>query len=158
MGITIHKTKAKQKTVHQQPEEGAIVLAPDELDDEALVDEYGKLDNLVTAFNTGPVATRFKECKEALNKRLEDELEPQDGATLTGHHFRLEVGSAAKAAAKITDMHLTHQYLGDDLFFKVAKVTLSDLKKYLTPDQLAQVLDQDTGYTKRRKVAVKFLG
>lgn len=54
----------------------------------------------------------------------------------------------------ITDLELVRAYLGDEAFFKIATVKLSDIDKYLTESQRQKVLEQtQTGY--RKVVATK---
>lgn len=154
MAITITKQKpALKKELVQE-----TVAAPEELDFEQLADLYGSLEDQVNALLANPVFTKFEEVKKVLASKLALEVEPEETATIKGAHWVLDVGVAAKNARKVTNIPQVQAFLGAETFAKVAKVNISDLEKYLTPDQLAQVVDDDTGYSNKRKIVCKFAG
>ena len=58
-----------------------------------------------------------------------------------GAYFEAEIGKRGKSRS-IKDMALAKKALGDKLFMQLATVKLGDLDKYLTPPQLAVVLEE----------------
>lgn len=132
----------------------------DQLSDEELADLYGNLSDQVQAANMNPVFARFEQVQKELQKRLEEQLEPQDTAELTGDHWELNIGAAAKNPRVLVDGAIPkiQAALGVDTFGKIAKVGIGDLEKYMTPQQLTDIIKEDTGFSNKRKITVKFLG
>lgn len=52
---------------------------------------------------------------------------------------------------RITSMKKVRKILGKELFLKLASVTLSDLDKYMTPDQLEECVEETTAGSRRVK-------
>lgn len=152
MPITITKAKPKEILVKLE------IVDPSTLEDEALADHYGMLEDQVKAAMMSPIFTQFEEVKKALKQRIKDKCEPTDEIELKGEHWLLEIGKAAKESASIGDLQMTRKFMGEQAFMLCAKVTLTDAKKYLTGEQLDKVLAPAGGYTDRRSVVAKFLG
>ena len=53
----------------------------------------------------------------------------------------------------ITNMELAVDLLGEELFLKLANISMKDLKAYLTPEQLVQVTA--TKYATKRRVKIE---
>lgn len=156
MAITVTKSKAKKEVLPKV--EADVLVDPTELSDEDLADQYGQLEDQVNALKQNPVFTRFEEVQKVLAERLKSNFEPSDALTMKGKHWLLEIGVAAKNSAEVVDKPMIQLFLGQAVFFELAKFNLSDLKKYLTPEQLAKVTNSDTGYSTRRKITAKFMG
>lgn len=154
MPITI--TKLKEPPAEKQE----IATDVTELTPEDLADQYGALQDQVGALLANPVFTRFEQVKKELSSRLEAELEPTDTAEITGQNWLLEIGVAAKnsRALKPGAIPLIQKFLGVETFAKIAKVSISDCEKYLTPEQVDKTISTDTGYSSRRKIVAKYLG
>lgn len=75
-------------------------------------------------------------------QKLVDELElgDDDSDLIKGDHFRLEVGPRGKSR-KVKDMDKARDLLGDELFMKLATVTLKNLDDYLNPQQREVVIE-----------------
>lgn len=153
MALTITKQKPKAEKL-----EKAEIINPNELTIEELADEYGTLEDQYNALMASPIIARFDQVKKALNARLEVEAEPQDSLEITGKQWLLEIGAAAKEARSIGDLNMARKFMGEQAFMACAKITVKDAEAYLTPEQLAKVLEPGGGYTKRRKIVSKFLG
>lgn len=127
---------------------------------EELADLYGSLEDQVNAAMMNPVFARFEEAKKELAKRLKDEMEPEDSGELSGQHWVLEIGAAAKNSRALKEgaVATIQGFLGVEVFGKIAKVGLADLDKYLTPEQLSAVVDEDTGYSSKRKITCSYKG
>lgn len=162
MAITITKTKPKAESLPKADIAGeeVAVKAVADLSLEELADRYGSLEDQVSAANMNPVFALFDEVKKELAKRLKTEMEPEDSGELSGEHWALEIGAAAKNPRVIKSgaIPVVQGFLGTEVFCQVAKVGLADLDKYLTPDQLSSVVETDTGYSDKRKITCAFKG
>lgn len=152
------KAKAAPAPIVESTEEGQSILDPSKLSIEELADLYGSLEDQTTALLANPVFTKFEQIKKELTARLAEDFEPTDSLTITGSKWLLDVGAAAKNPGKLTDVAKLMSFLGVETFCKLAKVNLTDITKYCTPEQVSQVVDSDTGYSNRRKITAKFVG
>ena len=155
MAITVTKHKQEEKTVPQTFD----VVDVTTLGYEDLADRYGMLEDKVNAVMHNPVFAQFEEVKKELKARL-TEYEPTTELEIKGHHWLLDIGASSKNPRKLTEDAVPKliAMLGIDTFGKIAKVNISDCDKYLTPDQTAEVINEDTGYTGNRKVKASYLG
>ncbi len=89
---------------------------------------------------------RLKPFKDEMTKlqKMVDQIESDPDLKLNdmGVLFRLEAGVVGNSRV-IKDMSKIRQMMGDALFMKLASVKLGDLDKYMTPPQLAEVLEID---------------
>lgn len=160
MGITITTPKKKVEEVVLPKVETAPYIDPAELTLEQLADRYGELSDRIDAINMDPAFAQFEEVKKRLLTILKDELEAEQEATITGTKWLLEIGVAAKNSRKLKSdaVPVLIKMLGIETFSALAKVNISDVDKYCTPDQVAKVVDSDTGYSDKRKITAKHLG
>jgi hypothetical protein len=160
MSLTLtHATKKATKAVNKVDDSEAILLAnKDELTDEQLADLYGTLQDRAEAIRTNPVFVQLAEVSKLLLDRVDAAAEPSDTVELSGDHWVLEIGACSRNSADITSIQKVRDMLGEETFMKLAKITLTDLKKYLNPEQLDTVLETETGYKKGRKIVAKFKG
>lgn len=157
MAITITKAKPKAAEKVVAVPKTAVQTDPEKMTDGELADFYGDMEDQCDAAMQASCFTQFEMAKKELTKRLAD-IGPESEVEVKGSHWLLDVGVAAKVPAKIKDLWLVKKLMTTETFMSVAKVTLTDIKKYLNPEQQAQVLDEDTGHTDRRKITAKFLG
>lgn len=159
MAITITKQKPKAAPALPKVEPLAYV-DPAELTLEQLADKYGELEDRIEAIMMDPAFAQFDEVKKQLAERIKGEMEPTDVATLKGEKWLLEIGAAAKNNRKLKSgaVPLLQKILGAETFAAIAKVNISDVEKYCTPDQAAQVIVEDTGYSDKRKIVSKHIG
>lgn len=159
MAVTVTKIKPKvQKPLVEVPETAQALVDPADMSLEQLADLYGDLQDKTTAAMANPIFTRFAEVQKELADRLAAAYEPTDSLEVKGAHWKLEIGVAARNPSQLKDTFKLAGFLGQETFYKVAKVTLTDVKKYCTPEQITQVVDDDTGYSSRRKIVAKYLG
>lgn len=159
MGITVlKKVEAKPQEALKVEIEQAISINPEDMDFEQLADLYGTLHDEVEAANANPVYTKFDIVHKALMSKINAELEATDTAEIKGDHWLLEVTACKKNSRKLKNLDLLRTLMGDDVFFKVAKVNISDVEKYLTPEQTVKVIEDDTGYSSTRGITAKYLG
>lgn len=156
MPITITKKKAVATKKEALVMEGAVSL--DLVPIEGLADRYGDLEDRCNALMQNPLFTQFDEVKKELQARVDAQAGPTDTLEIKGEHWRVSIGVAAKAPRKVTDVAMIQKFVGQEVFAKIAKVNISDVDKYLTPDQVALVVEDSGEYTNRRKVEAAFLG
>lgn len=154
MTITITKAKAAPKA--KAKADAIEAVEPSGLSDEQLADLYGSLEDRVAALMTNPVFTQFKEAKDELQKRL-DTYEHDDEVKMKGEHWLVAAGTCSKSPRKVLDNALVAKFMGQEAFMKVAKVGVGDAEKYLTPEQVEQVVSEEA-FTKNRKITSSFLG
>lgn len=165
MAVSITKSKkalAEEKKAELpkvEPLGEVQYIDPATLSIEELVDRYGSLEDQVNAMKLNPVFTHFDETAKQLMARLA-EYEPLVEISITGKHWLLEAGACGKNARKLKEDAIPklRKMLGDETFAKLAKVNIGDVEKYCTPDQVAQVINDDVGYSKNRKITIKHLG
>lgn len=151
MAITVTKTKPAKAAPKVEVDEAEVLVDPAEMTLEQLADQYGMMEEATKLILSNPIFTRFEDAKKELEKRLA-EYDPLETVTVKGDIWRLDVGVAARNPGKVTDMKALAKILGQETFMKLAKVNLGDVEKYCTPEQVAKVVDTDTGYSKRRKI------
>lgn len=158
MAITI--TKQKPKVEDLPKVEALTYVDPAELTLEQLADKYGELEDRIEAVMMDPAFAQFEEVKKQLATRIKDEMEPTDVATLKGDKWLLDIGAAAKNSRKLKAgaVKTLQKMLGAETFGLIAKVNISDVEKYCTPDQVTQVIESDTGYSDKRKIVAKHIG
>ncbi len=160
MAITITKTKKESTLPKVESSETMIEKDISEYSLEELADAYGSLKDQIDAILANPIFTRFDLVEKELKERLKETLEPTDSATIQGEHWVLEVSPCGRNPRKLKPDAIPkiQAYVGNEVFYKIAKVNISDCEKYLTPQQLTEVLETDTGFSSSRKIVTKFLG
>ena len=83
---------------------------------------------------------------------VDEVVDPSQKITLTGNEHELKLGAKGRST-HITNMELAVDLLGEELFLKLANITMKDLKAYLTPEQLEQVTA--TKYATKRRVKIE---
>lgn len=154
MAVTISKTKVKPAPVKAL--EPVEAVEPTKLSDEGIADLYGALLDKVEALKLNPLFTQLEVAEKELKQRLL-KFGNDETVTITGEHWIVEAGVCGKSPRKILDLPAVAKFVGQEAFLKIAKVGVGDAEKYLTPEQLAKVVSDET-YTTNRKIATKFLG
>lgn len=157
MAVSIQKAKAAEKQV-SKPESLSVAQDLTNTPLEDLADLYGSLEDKVKALSMNPIYQQFEALKKELAARLKTAMGPTDTAVISGKHWDLEVGVAASNPRKVKDVMAIQSMVGIETFCQIAKVNISDVDKYLTPEQVASVVDSDTGYSDKRKLVAKFKG
>lgn len=99
------------------------------------------------------LAKQLKEDEKLLAEALTLEYQAEDPDkvfTLEGAKFALELGKAANKR-EVTDIKAAANELGEDEFWKLCKLNLGDLDKYLNPAQLELCVTSSKGV---RKIAI----
>lgn len=142
--LTINGQPATKTQAKPKPKIGIAVpkVAPQPTETEKLAD---------TIIEQYPVIESAKEPKklsDAARKELLELVEATstDKEPITVHGTLGTVKFSAKSDSLVcTDLKKVHEILGDDAFYALASVGITELKKYLTMHQLADVTEQRTG-------------
>lgn len=158
MPITITQSKKKAPELPKvEPVTEIINLA--DLTLEQLADRYGELQDKVNAIKMAPEFAQLEEVTKQLQGRLA-EYEPTDELAIKGNRWLVEASACARNNRALANgaIPLLQKMLGAETFGKIAKVNISDVEKYCTPDQAAKVINEDTGYSTKRKITAKHIG
>lgn len=120
------------------------------------VDQYGdlkgKLDKKLEKLQ--PLQKEVAELEKDLLTYVDQHTDPADEMTLAGEKYEALFGKKG-TQSEITDKALVREMLGDELFFELAKINITDLKAYLNPKQLKKVLHEERKSKRRVKVELK---
>lgn len=75
------------------------------------------------------------------------EKDPDQVVSFEGTEKTIVFGEAA-VTRELVDVEGAKKKLGNDTFFEIAKITLGDLDKYLTPEELAPLVKKGRGSRK----------
>lgn len=150
-------TKTVEKPPQQLPPVESTGVKEDEIDVDALavlVDAYGDAKTALDEAKKNPAYAKFDMASKALWDVL-GTLEPTLEIAVPCEKYLVEIGKCSRKPSSIKDMAQVRAILGEKVFMELVSVPLGDLNKYLTPEQLAIVLETDTGYGTARKINVK---
>jgi hypothetical protein len=68
------------------------------------------------------------------------EVDAVNKVTVEGHEYSMDFGPCANVTEFTSNMQKVHKTLGDEVFYEICKVGVTDLKKYLTPSELKEVI------------------
>lgn len=83
---------------------------------------------------------------------VDEVIDEATDIVLNGEEYDLVIGPKGQRTA-LVDTLKAAEMLGEDLFLKLATVSITNLKKYLTPEQVAAVTE--TSYATKRRVKVE---
>lgn len=121
-------------------EKSATVTAAEMVE---LVDEYVSTIQKIKEFKDKlEPLTQLKEFQEsALLEQVDSVAAADEEALLVGNVHNLKV-SKKSMVSKVKDKPKLLELLGDDTYLELAEVKIGDIRKYLTPDQIEQVLKE----------------
>jgi len=131
------------------------------LDEAILVDTFGRLHDEIQAIPVDPRVNQLALVQTEIRRRITAlDAKPQMSLKFGGKHWLLDISACSKnSRALLPDAaRKVHEMLGDSGFYPLVKLNLSDLDKYLTPDQVALVVTSDTGFSSNRKITPIYLG
>lgn len=148
MAVQVVKKKAKVTDVSKV--DVTEVVLPEVVDDFAsqavkLAKKKEKIAPLQKSVDAGE--------KEIL-KTVDEVFDEGTPVTLNGEEYDLVIGPKGQRT-EIVDTLAAAQMLGEELFLKLATVSITNLKKYLTPEQVAAVTETKYATKRRVKVEVK---
>lgn len=142
MAVTVVNKKAKVTNVTKDIAES--IVAPE------VVDEFAEdaLRYAKKMQKLAPLKRRVEGQEKAILATIDDVVDASTGLTLHGNDHEVIVGPKGNKT-ECVNTALAAEHLGFDLFVKLAKLSITDLKQYLTPDQFDEVTKK-TPSTKRR--------
>ncbi len=143
MSVTIIKPKLKDESVIQTLE----LITPEEVDEFATISAKLKRKQEKLA----PLIKRVAAYEKDILGTVDDIVDAAHKITLTGIDYELQLGAKGNKTS-ITNMELAVDFLGEELFLKIAKITMKDLQAYLTPEQLEQVTASERSTKRRVKI------
>jgi hypothetical protein len=144
MAVTILKAKVKDSSVLDSLE----IVTPEEVD--TFATHSAKLKRKLE--NLAPLQEQVAQMEKSLISAADEVVDAGTPVTLTGNTYVVALSAQGKKNV-IKNMDLAVEMLGEDLFLKLAKITMKDLQAYLTPDQLEQVVSSSYASKRRVKVA-----
>lgn len=144
MSVTIVKPKVQDVSDIESEE---LVTAE-------LVDEFGSLSAKLAKklAKLGPLQKKVAGLEKGIIAAVDEVLAANQKITLTGEDYELQLGPQGLRTS-IKNMEHAVDMLGEELFLKLAKITMKDLQAYLTPEQLAEVTVQE--YKNKRRVKIE---
>ena len=143
MAVTIVKPKAKviDKVVASQ-----IVSAE-------TIEEYvalrAKLDKKQAKL--APLVKEVASLEKGILGAVDEMVDPGTSLELQGFENELKIG-AQGTRVSLTDIETCRDHLGEEVFLKLATISVANLKKYLTPEQLDEVTESSYSIKRRMKV------
>lgn len=137
MGVTI-TVKPKTKAVSGAKAKAAVAAPVTDL--KVKVDELVVLSKQVEDFK--PVNKKYLALRKELLETAEPEYTAAENILMSGTLGQVQWGPKADERT-ITDMRKVHKILGDAAFYALVKIGLTDLDKYLTPEQKKMVVKTD---------------
>lgn len=143
MSVTIVKPKAKviDKVIASQ------IVSPE------TVDEYAglraKLDKKQEKI--APLVKEVTSLEKGILGAVDEVVDPGTPLDLQGYENELKIGPKGEKTA-LTEVGMVRDMVGDDVFMKLVTISVTNLKKYLTPEQLDVVTSKSYAIKRRMKV------
>lgn len=120
------------------------------------VDEYGeeRAKLMAKMAKLEPLQKKVSGLENDLRTYVDLHTPKDEEAKLEGEKYEALFGKMGNQA-EITDKALVREMLGDELFFELAKISITDLRSYLNPKQLKKVLQEERKMKRRIKVEVR---
>lgn len=143
MSVTIVKPKAKviDKVVAAQ------IVSPE------TVDEYAGLKAKLTKKQEklAPLTKEVASLEKGILGAVDEVVDASVPLDLQGYENELKIGAKGEKTA-LTDIELARDILGEETFMKLVSISITDLKKYMTPEQVEQVSSKSYAIKRRMKV------
>lgn len=149
-------SKVKLKAPVSLVAEPVEAIEPCEMTLEQLADHYGTLKDRADALLQDPVFVHLEEATKELKAHLAA-FNHDSVVSIKGSHWLIKAGVCSASPRKIVDVAKVMKFLGEKPFLSVVTVPVTAATKYLTPDQLAEVISP-LAYTENRKIEALFLG
>lgn len=148
MPVTVVNKKAKVTNVTKELSQD--IVSPE------VVDEFAE-DALRLAKKMEKLAPLKKSVEgqeKAILATVDDVVDPTVGLTLYGDKHDVVLGKKGDQT-DVVNVAKAAEFLGFDVFVQLAKLSVTDLKQYLTPDQFAEVTKKTAKRKRRVKIEVK---
>lgn len=101
-----------------------------------------------------PLENKVGNAEKDFLAKADELLDAGETFTLLGKEFDIELGAKGSKTV-ITDKEKVLELLGEKVFFELAQISITDLKKYLTEDQIEEVTETTRPNKRRAKVEPK---
>lgn len=124
-----------------------VAVEPDELDELAQeIDDLGAMESVIAGMKK-QIAEHGKRLSVVRDKLVDMQM-----LVKTGDHYYAQVKETGNQVRTVKDMPLAIKHLGVETFLQVAKVSLSDIDKYLNDAQKAEVIETSESTTRSMKI------
>jgi hypothetical protein len=82
---------------------------------------------------------------------LDEVVDPGTPLNLAGYENELVIGAKGEKLS-LTEIGIARDLLGDDAFMQLVTISITNLKKYLTPEQVDMVTSKSYAIKRRMKV------
>ena len=106
-----------------------------------IVDRIVELKKIIDAVS--PASKEFAKLTTELRTQAMEQ-DPAEKVVFEGSDHNIVFSEASKVR-KLGDMKEVKKALGNEIFFEVAKVTLGDIDKYLTVEEVAELVTVESG-------------
>lgn len=144
MSVTIVKPKAKviDKVV------ASSIVSPETVDEYA--DLRAKLDKKQEKL--APLVKEVASLEKGILGAVDEVVDPGTPLDLQGYENELKIGPKGERTS-LNDVEAARDILGDEVFMKLVSISITNLKKYMTPEQVDQV--SSTSYAIKRRMKVE---
>lgn len=143
MSVTIVKPKAKviDKVV------ASSIVSPE------TIDEYADLKAKLTKRQEklAPLVKEVASLEKGILGAVDEVVDPGTPLDLQGYKNELKIGAKGEKTS-LEDVEIARDILGDETFMKLVSISITDLKKYMTPEQVDQVTSKSYAIKRRMKV------
>lgn len=148
MPVTVLNKKAKVTNVTKDLSQD--IVSPEVVDEfaEDALRYAKKMEKLA------PLKKSVEGQEKAILATVDDVVDPETGLTLYGNKHDVVLGPKGNQT-DVVDTAKAAEFLGFELFIELAKLSVTDLKKYLTPDQFEKVTKVNPKRKRRVKIEIK---
>ena len=118
-----------------------------------VVDEFASVyfEHKEAKENIAPVAKAALKLEKGIIGAGDEVIDASIAFILTGNKYEVQLGAQGEKTA-VTNNEDVIDEIGQELFNKLAKVSITDLKAYCTPDQLEKITKKTFAIKRRVKV------
>lgn len=148
MPVTVLNKKAKVTNVTKDLSQD--IVSPEVVDEfaEDALRYAKKMEKLA------PLKKSVEGQEKAILATVDDVVDPATGLTLYGNKHDVVLGPKGNQT-DVVNTAKAAEFLGFELFVELAKLSVTDLKKYLTPDQFEKVTKVNPKRKRRVKIEIK---
>lgn len=148
MPVTVLNKKAKVTNVTKDLSQD--IVSPEVVDEfaEDALRYAKKMEKLA------PLKKSVEGQEKAILATVDDVVDPETGLTLYGNKHDVVLGPKGNQT-DVVNTAKAAEFLGFELFVELAKLSVTDLKKYLTPDQFEKVTKVNPKRKRRVKIEIK---
>lgn len=142
MAVVLNLNKSKEKAVTKPKEKKLLKKGKYKLDiTAAKIDNLGELKSNVDALkSTLKLANdKYAEALTNVSKAIEG-LDADLALVAEGDEYQLDFGKKASVSKVTATGQELQEVLGDEVFYAICKCGIGDLKAYLTPTELEEVM------------------